>query len=191
MTVITISRQAGSEGDHIAGIVASMLGYRLVDRGILISEAQRRGLVEPEFAHEICERRPPFLAMFDEKRTRAVYAMRSILREAATKGQIVAVGLGANMELRDYVDVFSVRLIADLETRVARIMRENDVVRERAVKMLKESDRESAEYVKHFFLVDWADPELYDLVINTSKIAPKVAARLIIEAVRHAVSSWR
>lgn len=185
MTVITISRQAGSAGDHIAGMVASMLGYRLVDRGTLISEVQRRGLVEPEFADEIRERRPPLLAMFDEKRTRAVYAMRSILREIATKGEVVAVGFGANMELRDYMDVFSVRLIADLESRAARIMRENDVVKERVVKMLKQSDRESAEYVKHFFLVDWADPELYDLVINTSKIAPKVAARLIISAVRH------
>ena len=53
MAVITVSRQAGSEGDHIAGLVASMLGYKFVDRGTLISEAQKRGLVEPEFAHEI------------------------------------------------------------------------------------------------------------------------------------------
>ena len=36
----------------------------------------------------------------------------------------------------------------------------------------------------HFFLLDWAEPELYDLVISTSRVPPDVAANLIVQAVR-------
>ena len=55
--------------------------------------------------------------------------------------------------------------------------------------MLKQSDKERSEYVKHFFLVDPSDPELYDIVINTSRILPDAAARLIVQAARRMVTA--
>jgi cytidylate kinase len=184
VAAITISRQLGSAGDYIASLVASMLAYKLVNKQSIIMEAQRRGLIDPETANEIGDGRPPLLTRFHEGKSRAVYAIRSILREVASKGNVVIVGRGGNIELKDYTDVFNVRIIADFETRVAWIKRENLVSRARAIKMLKDSDRERSQYVKHFFLVDWSDPELYDLVINTSKISPDVAASLIVRTAR-------
>jgi len=185
MDVITMSRQMGSEGDHIASLVSSMLDYRLVDRQAVIIEAQKRGLMTPEIAHEVIERRPPFLAKFDERRIKAVYSIRSMVREIAAKGEVVFIGLGANLELKDHTETFDVRLIADLETRIARMEQESKLNRGRAVKALKQGDRESAEYVRHFFLSDWSDPQLYDFVINTTKIPPDVAARSILQATYH------
>ena len=185
MNVITISREMGSEGDHIAGLVASMFGYKLVDRQAVIKEAQKRGLIAPKIAQEVIERRPPFLAKFDERRTSAIYSLRSLLREMAAKGEVVIVGLGANLELKEHIETFDVRVVADLEVRIARIEHESKLSREQAKKALKQGDRESAEYVNHFFLSDWSDPEHYDLVINTTRIPADVAARLIILATRH------
>jgi cytidylate kinase len=183
MAVVTVSRQLGSAGDYIASLVASMLAYRLVSKQSIIVEARKRQLIHPEAA-EVGEGKPPLLERFDRKKSRAVYAMRSILREIATKGNAVIVGRGGYVELRDYAGVFKVRIIADSETRVARLKRENGIDRAQAVKMLKQSDKERAQYVKHFFLADSSDPGLYDLVINTSKIPPDVAANLIVQAVR-------
>lgn len=185
MKVITISRQMGSEGDHIANLVSSMLDYRLVGRQGIITEAQKRGLITPEITHEVIERRPSFLSKFDEGRTHAVYSIRSIVREVAAKGEVVIVGLGANLELGDHTDTFDVRIIADPEARIARIEQESKLKRAQAIKALQQSDRESAEYVEHFFLFDWSDPQLYDLVINTTRILPDVAARLILQATHH------
>ncbi|MBD3181827.1 hypothetical protein GF312_06020, partial [Candidatus Poribacteria bacterium] len=51
-------------------------------------------------------------------------------------------------------------------------------------KLIKQSDKQHQEYVKHFFLMDIDDPDLYDLVINTTKISPDTAARLIVQAAR-------
>jgi cytidylate kinase len=184
MAVITISRQLGSAGDYIAGLVASMMSYKLVNKQSIIMEAQRRGLMDTEAANEIGEGRPTLLERFDKNRSRAFYAMRSILREAANEDNAVIVGRGGHVELRDQTDVLNVRIIAHFETRIARIIQENGMERTEAARMLKQSDKERCKYVKHFFLVDCSDPELYDIVINTSKISPDAAARLIVQAAR-------
>ena len=185
MAVITISRQLGSAGDYVAGLMASTLSYRLVNKQSLVMEAQRRGDITQEIAHELGEGKPSFLARFDRNRTKAVYAMRSILRDMASGGNVVIVGRGGHMELKDHTDVLKVRIIAQPETRLLRIKEENDVGKTQAMKMLKQSDKERSEYIKHFFLVDCSDPEQYDMVINTSRIQPAAAARLIEQAARH------
>jgi len=184
MAVITISRQLGSAGDYIASSVASMLAYELVNKRNIIIEAQRKGLIDTKTAETVGEGKPPLLERFDRKKSRAVYVVRSILREMGNIGNTVIVGRGGQAELKDYPNVLNVRVIADSETRIARIEQDSKVGRHQAVKMLKQSDKEQAEYVKHFFLMDISDPELYDLVINTSRISPDVAANLIVQAVR-------
>jgi cytidylate kinase len=46
-------------------------------------------------------------------------------------------------------------------------------------------DRASAEYLKRFYDIDWNDPTLYDLVINTNRLDVETAAQLIVQAVSH------
>ena len=201
MSVITISRQLGSAGDYIAGMlvevlsykvasdyiagsVASMLSCKLVNKHSIIVEAQRRGMIEFGGTDEVGGGRPPILERFIRDKSRTVYAMRDILREIAADRNAVIVGRGGNMELRNHVDVFNVRIIADLKTRISRIRDENGVGRDQAITLIKQSDKERSKYVKHFFLVDVSDPELYDIVINTSKITPDAAVRLIVQAER-------
>ncbi len=189
MAVITISRQLGSAGDYIASMVASMLSYKLVNKRNILMEAQRYGIIEPGTADEIGEGRPPILERFIRNKSRAVYALRTLMQETAIEGNVVILGRGGNMELRKRSDVLKIRIIADFETRIARIMKENEVDKAQARKMLKKSDKERSEYVKHFFLVDSSNPELFDIVINTTSISPDAAARLIIQAVRQVGSA--
>ena len=184
MSVITISRQLGSAGDYIASMLASMLSYRLVNKQSLLMEAQRRGMIAPGAVNEIGEGKPPLLERFYKDKSRAIYAVRSILREVAIEGNVVIVGRGGNVELKDHKDILNVRMIADFEARTARIMKEEGINKAQAIKMLKQSDKDRSEYVKHFFLMDNSDPELYDIVINTSKISPDTTARLILQAER-------
>jgi len=184
MAVITISRQLGSAGNYIASLLASMLSYSLVNKESIVMEAQRRGVIEMEDVDAIGEGKLSLLHRFIKNKSQAIYAMRSIMRETVMEGNAVVVGRGGCMELKERTDLFNVRIIAPFDIRVARIRQENGVDRAQAVKMLKQSDKEQAEYVKHFFLVDLSDPELYDIVVNTGRISPDASARLITQAMR-------
>lgn len=180
MGTITISRQLGSHGDRIANLLASRLEYQVVDKEAMLMEGQRRGLIDGDIGEDIGEGKPALLDRFDKKKSQAVEAMRVIMRETARKGNAVILGRGGHVELKDVKDVYRIRIIADFETRVARIMGDSGIDRAEAVQRLRKSDRERAEYVKHFFLADGSQPELYDLVINTRRISPDLATRLII-----------
>jgi len=184
MAVVTISRQLGSGGDYVGNMVASMLSYKLANKRSLLMEAQRRGMVESGVVDEIGEGKPPVLERFMRRKSRAVYAIRSLIQETAVEGNAVIMGRGGNVELKKRRDVLKVRIIADSETRIARIMRESEVNKAQAMRMLKKSDKERSAYVKHFFLVDASNPELYDIIINTTNISPDAAARLIVQVVR-------
>jgi len=184
MAVITISRQLGSAGDYIAGLLVSAMSYKLINMQSLIMEAQRRGAISPEIADEMGEGKPPLIGRFDRRRTKAIYDMRSILRNMAIEGNAVVLGRGGQIELKDRTDLLRVRIISNFEDRLSRIEREEGVARAQAAKMLKESDRKRCQYTKHFFLADCNDPEIYDIVINTSRISPDAAARLIQQAAR-------
>ena len=48
--------------------------------------------------------------------------------------------------------------------------------------MLKRSDAGRADYIKRFYSIAAELPTHYDLVINTDKLSPEQAARLIVEA---------
>lgn len=184
MAVITISRQLGSAGDYIAGLVASSLSYKLVNKQSIIMEARRRGTIDPKTVDRIGEGKPSLLDRFDRNMSHTVYEIRSILRDEASEGNAVIVGRCGNIELKDRSDILRVRIIADTEIRISRISQENGIDRVQAIKMLKQSDRERSNYARHFFFIDHSNPELYDIVINTSRISPDAAARLIGQAAR-------
>ena len=143
MAVITISRQLGSAGDYIAGLLTSAMSYKLINKQSLIMEAQRRGVIPPEIADEMGEGRPSILGRFDRSRTKAIYDMRSILKDMASGGNVVVVGRGGQIELKDRTDILRIRIISNFENRISRLEREEGVGRSQAIRMLKESSSRS------------------------------------------------
>jgi len=184
MAIITISRQMGSGGDQIGSLVASILGYRLIDKSFLLAEAQRRGLIDAETANTMSDGKPGFLDHFDEQRIRAFYAIRSILKELASKDNLVIIGRGGHLELKDYTSIIRVRVIADHGIRITNLMQEKGISKGKAKKLISQNDKEQSEYIKHFFLTRHSDEKHYDLIINTSRISYSVCASVIIQAAR-------
>jgi cytidylate kinase len=119
---------------------------------------------------------------------------RRAVEFAYLQGNMVIVGRGGQVILGDRPDVLHVRVEASLEDRLLRVRayfkQENrsfntSVEARRAAQNLMEaSDAASAEYLRRFFDVDWADSHRYHLTINTSKFDIEPAARTIIEAAR-------
>ena len=87
--------------------------------------------------------------------------------------------------MRDEPGVLHVRLVAGREDRVPRLMEQYHLSRNAAIDMMGERDHASAAYLKRFHHIDWADPLLYHLILNTSKLGIEGAAQAVVAAAHH------
>lgn len=182
MAVITISRQLGSLGCEVADAVVQQLGYQKAWRG-LINQAARRAHA-PEMALEMLDE----LGLFGIKPSLSVEheyldAIRELIEELARDGNIVIVGRGGQAVLQGWPDTLHVRVIAPLEVRVKRLVEGQGIQAEAALAQIETSDRRRKRFVKRAYHVEWSDPSLYDLVLNTARLGISKAARLICLAV--------
>ena len=112
-----------------------------------------------------------------------IEGIRKVMRELAAGGNVVVVGRGGHLILKDVPGVLSVGVVARLEDRIATIMERERVDREQAQETLTARDKARAYYFRRFFGVDDPDdPELYHMVINTSDVSLDCAAELVVQA---------
>lgn len=181
MPAITISRQMGSLGTQIARQIADRLGYMMVWREV-INEAACRACA-PEVALAVIDdlgllgARPSFKA-------RRAYqnAVAQVMAEWAEEGEIVIVGRAGQVILGERDDIMHVRIIAPLSLRIERMAEEQDIPTPAAKARVEESDRSRRHYLRRYYHVDWNDPELYDLTLNTQRLSIATAADLVIAA---------
>lgn len=84
--------------------------------------------------------------------------------------------------LKGFPGVLHVRIIAPLELRIQRIIEQGGGDKRKALGILRRSDRDSAGFMRGCFDVDWDDPCLYDLMINTQHLSAETVARMIMES---------
>jgi cytidylate kinase len=203
MPVITISQQFGSYGDAVTELVCDRLGYRSLDRGLMWSLAAQAGLklekvmtlsedryrprtMMERFSRHLppYTRHPVMWAEYGAAIGRELLAAKSVfhlIQAAYEKGNIVIVGRGGHVVLRDKPDALHVRLIAPLALRIRRRQLRGLTI-EAAHAQVVAYDRAAAEFIQRYHGVDIADPTLYDLVINTGTLPLPAAADLIIGA---------
>ena len=112
-----------------------------------------------------------------------ITAMRTVLTDLAASGNVVIVGRGGSIILKDDPSVLRVGAVARLEDRVARIMERERLGLEQAEKVVTERDKARAHYFKSYFNLDNPDdPEIYHLVLNTSDMDLEYAADVVVQA---------
>lgn len=194
---VTISRQCGCGAMAIATELAEFLQARapakchwtVFDKNLVAKVLEEHKLPQaiakfmPEdhvsaiqdAVEEILGLHPPTLTLWQHT--------AATIRHLAELGQVILIGRGATAITRQMSNVFNVRLIAPLETRVQHIMVSNQLDHPAALKWVQQSDRGRQRFLKAHFHTDIDDPLEYDLIINTGRIPPPVVARLIGEAV--------
>ena len=183
MSVITISREFGSEGDTIAEKVAQTLGYHLVDKALIGSVLSQYGMVE--FDKEYDEL-PGFWERFDAQREerRALMAdmLNQVIRAVAHHGNVVIVGRSGFAILQDFADVLNVRIQSPLAIRINRVMAQQGVTTEQAEALVKEGDKVRSAFVESFYKVQWDTASAFDLMLDTSKVSPEMATTWVVQA---------
>lgn len=212
MAVITISREVGSGGDQIARRLCELLGYRYFDKTLMAQVAKEQGVSDTEVVDfsednyrvrgfiDALLRRSSRVATATTmgtttrgERTRVVQEVdedmaaslvRTTIRALRAQGQVVVVGRGGQAILRDTADVLHVRIVARLEDRVYEVTQAEGLTREAALALIGERDRATAEYLHRFHGIDWADPSLYHLTVNTSLLGREAVADLLASTAR-------
>jgi cytidylate kinase len=183
MPTITISRQLGSLGDEVARAVADRLNYQVVCRDLINQAAIRCGA--PEMALfmiddlDLLGIRPTI-----EVRKQFLDSMNQVMHELADKGNLVIVGRAGQVILRNHPGVLHVKVIAPARLRIERIAADQSIPLDAARAQVEASDQSRRNYLKRYYRTQWDNPELYDLIVNTSRLVPEEAACLVSQAMK-------
>jgi cytidylate kinase len=193
--VVTISREYGSGGAKLAELVASRLGWQLLDR-TLVEQVAAAAHVDPELVtrfderpdswlHSLAKRvfsygaidgvaEPPEVIDSESLATRS----RRVIEQAATLGEVVIVGRGAQCALSDRKDVLHVFVFAPAEERIRRA-RDRGLTAD--LPALIAVDRERGDFTRTLYGRDWRDPQLYHLMLNSS-LGLETLASIVVQA---------
>ena len=190
MSVITISREFGSEGDTIAHQAAQTLGYHFVDQKFIGVILGQYGYVEFDKEYATL---PTFWERFDaqkeEQRGGMTKMLNQVIQAVAHHGNVVILGRSGFEVLGEFADVLHVRLQAPFPVRVERVMAQQEIPFEQAELVVKNNDKVRMAFVEEFYKVPWDSIRAFDLVINTGKISPDLSASWVIEAAKASMTS--
>ena len=184
MSLITISQSMGSADPDIARNVAKKLDLELFDDQRLRERAKQLG-IEAEDLKGLDEKAPGFLDSFlSTKPESYLKFMESVIYEVAKEGQGVIMGHGSQILLRDFGCALHVLIHAPQSYRIEQMANTKGLSADAAKKLIQKSDNERKGFFHFAFNLNWDDPSLYDLIINTGKLGSEAAVNLIIETAR-------
>jgi cytidylate kinase len=197
--IITVEREYGSGGAMIAQRLAENLGWKIWDEE-LTAEIARVANVDTRAAARCDERRDPFLyrlfkvyargsyerslplgesRVFDTDRM--VEVLHKVIGDVASRGHCVIVGRGSACILRSRSDAFHTFIYAPVEEKIRRVMLLGKT-REETRSLVEEIDAERAEFIRHYFGVQWPARWLYNVMIN-SKFGDEFVVDMILQHV--------
>jgi len=167
----TLLQKLMYEGQHsLAGQLMDSLGSTpsdLTDRP-MPSPGPLEGIFTPMLA-------PSSISLEDGMRT-----IGRIITDLASRGDVLVLGQGGQMWLRDRKDACHVQVVAPYDLRIERVAARENLSRATARRRVRVSDQARAEYLARYHGVNWLDPLLYNYVINTGRASADAAVSLII-----------
>lgn len=169
MPVIAMTREMGSLGRDVALGLAEEFGLDLVQHEIVEHVADKMHLGRSA-VNRFLEGKAGLLERWGiDKSDLSLYTAEEIL-DVAVRGNVLIRGWGATYVLRPISHVVGVRVCAPLAFRAKVLMERIGVVDEGlAIKEIEKNDAAHAKTMFHLLHVNWEDPLLYDIVLNTEK----------------------
>lgn len=201
MAVITVSRQMGSGGDHIARQLAEDLGYNLVDAGLIYRVAERAGVSideVKEYDEKYHSRAVEWLMNFVTPRIGKIITheeerldpesyieySKTVVRGLAEEGNMVIVGRGGQFILHDRENVFHIRIKANEDYRAKNISDRKNISYDDALVMVRKSERQRQSYTERYFHQDINDSRWYDLIVDVSSLGMKGTHHIVQESAK-------
>ena len=178
MAIITISRGSYSRAKEIAETLAQELGYACISREILLEASEEFNIPEIKLVRAI-EDAPSILDRFTQGKERYLAYIRAAMLKHAQKDNVVYHGIGGNFLLQGIPHVLKVRIVADLDDRVADEMKREGISVSEAREIIQKDDEERRRWALYLYGADPWDPMLYDLVIHLQTVTMNDAVSII------------
>jgi cytidylate kinase len=184
---ITVCREPGSGGAHVAMKVAQKLGFEFIDQQI-IEEIARSTKKRAKIIKTIDEKARTSIqdlvhATFNKDYVsdyKYISELSKIILAYAYKGKVVILGRGGNFITPDSKG-FHVRVTAPLPIRRIRAVKYENQTAQEAKENISKIEKDRVDFVKKYFKKDIKKASYYDMVLNTNYMRLDEAADLVIE----------
>lgn len=183
MSVITISRGSFSGGKMLAECLAARLGYRCVDRDVIVERAAASGISQEEL-RDALQKPPTFLDRFKHNKYIYLALFQAALTEEVRTGKAIYHGNAGHLLLKGGNHILRTRIIAPLEFRIKMAQQRLKISRGEVIAYIQKMDHDRQKWTQYLYGVDWGDPALYDLVLNLEHISIDEACNVIANMAR-------
>lgn len=171
MAVIALTQGMGSLAQDIAEQLAEELGLATLQHEVGERVADKMHVSKSLINRLRAGKAGTFERLRADRESIAVYTAEELL-DAAARGNVVLRGWGSTLLLRAVPHIPCIRIMRPFEKRVQWLMAQLDTDDlELAESEIRRSDHSNASRMHEQFGVDWGDPVLFDLVLNTDRLS--------------------
>jgi cytidylate kinase len=185
MAIITIARGCYSHGKEIAECTAAALGYECISKEVLLEASNFFNIPESKLSSSVHDA-PNLLERIINTHTRQHFldCIQAALLAHVKKDNVVYHGLAGHLFLSGIGHVLKIRVIAEMEDRVALVCRKRGVSHQEAIQYIEGEDQQREKWYHFLNKKDMSDPRLYDMVLHIGRLTIDDACHLICEAAR-------
>jgi len=179
MPVVALTQGMGSLAQDIAEQLADELKLSTLQHEVAERVAGKMHVSKSLISRLRAGKAGPIERLTADRASMAVYTAEEVL-DAAAKGNVVIRGWGATQLLRPVPHVPCIRIMRPFNQRVQWLLKELDTDDiEAAEAEIRRSDHANATRMHEQFGVDWGDPVLFDLVLNTERLSVETCVQQI------------
>jgi cytidylate kinase len=179
MPVIALTQGMGSLAQDIAEQLAAELNLATLQHEIAERVAEKMHVSRSLINRLRGGKAGTLERLRTDRHAMALYSAEEVL-EAAAKGNVVIRGWGATQLLRGVPHVPCIRIMRPFDKRVQWLMNEIDTDdRSVAEAEIQRSDQANASRMHEQFGVEWNQPVLFDMVLNTDRLSVDTCVQMI------------
>lgn len=196
--IYTIGREYGSGGKEVGAKLAEKLGIKLYDKELLQKAAKESGFCEEIFENH--DEKPtnsflyslvmdtysvggyaaaPFLDM--PLNHKVFLAQFDAIKKIASEESCVIVGRCADYALADNPNCLNIFIRSDMEKRIQRIAKRNNLTASKAKDSILKNDKQRASYYNYYTSKKWGDSGSYHLTLDSGLIGIDGCVEVILK----------
>ena len=183
MAIVTISRKSGTGAKDIAQTVAKRLQYEFVSKDSIYMEIEEHGKKWLEWVARLDDHAPTFWERYDQSHAAYLALVEHCIYKKSLKNNVVILGRGGNYLLESIPYSLRVRITASAEDR-GRVLCDRFGIDEAVARnILEDSDQERSIYIYRAYHREWANPDDYDMTLNSGRIGFDELVALIVSEI--------
>lgn len=182
MSVISLFSGSYCHAEEVAQKIVDLLGYKLVDDGVLFAQASERFKVDQGKLLKAMVGKTSIFNKFTHERERSLAIIRATLADLVQEDNFLLFSFCAHMIPREISHILKACAIADIKYRTGLAHKIDGLSEKDGLKKIHKEDEGRVLLTEYVFNQrDPWDPSLYDIVIPMDKTSPDAAATLILD----------